>query len=398
METNVTQPQRLAVLGSTGSVGISTLDVVARQSRYFDVVALTAHNSVSELMTQVNTCDARFAGVTGRADSVQQALSQTEKKPGLTLLTDIDAVCELIRSNEIDTVVAAIVGAAGLQPVLSAVEAGKRVLVANKEPMVMLGSAIMQSAARSGATLLPLDSEHNAIFQCLPSPQPHNRHMSAIRKLTLTASGGPFRKTPLTQLSSVTPQMACAHPNWDMGQKISVDSATMMNKGLEIIEACHLFSVDESAVDVVVHPQSIIHSWVEYVDGSVIAHLANPDMRVPIAHALAWPDRFESGVDGPSMVDIARLDFEEPDLQRFPCLRLARESIRTGGTAPTILNAANEIAVERFLAEEIVFTDIAVICATVLDQVGVDTSTTLDAVLEADRAARVEARRWSRLK
>ncbi len=395
--------QRLAVLGSTGSVGVSTLDVVARHPARFEVIALTAHNKVDKLIAQADSSHARYIGITGAPDSVSRAQAMASSVAA-SLVTDMSAVCDLIRSDAIDTVVAGIVGAAGLAPVLAAVESGKRVLIANKEPMVMLGDMIMREARRSHATILPLDSEHNAIFQCLPmsagtaqaESSAATSHLSGVKKLTLTASGGPFRTTALSELATVTPDMACAHPNWEMGRKISVDSATMMNKGLEIIEACHLFGVDESRVDVVVHPQSIIHSWVEYVDGSVIAHLANPDMRVPIAHALAWPNRFESGVDGPSMIDIARLDFESPDIARFPCLALARDSFRRGGTAPTTLNAANEIAVERFLNDQIGFTDIASLCERVLGSADYDDTIDLATALAADGQGRELARQWRR--
>jgi len=310
--------QRLAVLGSTGSIGVSSLDVIARQSDQFSLVALTANRSVEKVIAQAEACQARYVGITGGADSVALARSMIDANSTLKLLPDFESVCDLLATAEVDTVVAGIVGAAGLAPVMAAVEAGKRVLVANKEPMVMIGETIMARAQESGATLLPLDSEHNAIFQCLPGTPDGFARLGGVKRITLTASGGPFRRQPAETLQDVTPEMACAHPNWVMGRKISVDSATLMNKGLEIIEACHLFGIDESKIDVVVHPQSVIHSWVEYVDGSVIAQMANPDMRVPIAHALAWPHRFESGVDGPDLIEISRsTGFRSPGSKAF---------------------------------------------------------------------------------
>ncbi|MCR3763124.1 1-deoxy-D-xylulose-5-phosphate reductoisomerase, partial [Pseudomonas aeruginosa] len=289
---------------------------------------------------------------------------------------------------------AAIVGAAGLPSTLAAVEAGKRVLLANKEALVMSGALFMQAVKRSGAVLLPIDSEHNAIFQSLPRNYADGLERVGVRRILLTASGGPFRETPLEQLASVTPEQACAHPNWSMGRKISVDSASMMNKGLELIEACWLFDAQPSQVEVVIHPQSVIHSMVDYVDGSVIAQLGNPDMRTPISYAMAWPERIESGVAPLDMFAVGRLDFQRPDEQRFPCLRLARQAAETGGSAPAMLNAANEVAVAAFLERHIRFSDIAVIIEDVLNREAVTAVESLDQVLAADRRARSVAGQW----
>ncbi len=289
---------------------------------------------------------------------------------------------------------AAIVGAAGLPSTLAAVEAGKRVLLANKEALVMSGALFMQAVKRSGAVLLPIDSEHNAIFQSLPRNYADGLERVGVRRILLTASGGPFRETPLEQLASVTPEQACAHPNWSMGRKISVDSASMMNKGLELIEACWLFDAQPSQVEVVIHPQSVIHSMVDYVDGSVIAQLGNPDMRTPISYAMAWPERIDSGVSPLDMFAVGRLDFQRPDEQRFPCLRLASQAAETGGSAPAMLNAANEVAVAAFLERRIRFSDIAVIIEDVLNREAVTAVESLDQVLAADRRARSVAGQW----
>ena len=289
---------------------------------------------------------------------------------------------------------AAIVGAAGLKPTLAAVEAGKRVLLANKEALVMSGALFMQAVRRSGAVLLPIDSEHNAIFQCLPQDYVRGLGAVGVRRILLTASGGPFRETPFERLPDVSPEQACAHPNWSMGRKISVDSASMMNKGLELIEACWLFDARPAQVEVVIHPQSVIHSLVDYVDGSVLAQLGNPDMRTPIAYALAWPERIDSGVSALDLFSVARLDFQAPDEQRFPCLRLARQAAEEGGSAPAMLNAANEVAVAAFLERRIRFTEIASIIDEVLNREVSAAVETLDSVLEADRRAREAACRW----
>ncbi|MDU2610117.1 MAG: 1-deoxy-D-xylulose-5-phosphate reductoisomerase, partial [Pseudomonas aeruginosa] len=304
------------------------------------------------------------------------------------------ALCEVASAPEVDMVMAAIVGAAGLPSTLAAVEAGKRVLLANKEALVMSGALFMQAVKRSGAVLLPIAIEHNAIFQSLPRNYADGLERVGVRRILLTASGGPFRETPLEQLASVTPEQACAHPNWSMGRKISVDSASMMNKGLELIEACWLFDAQPSQVEVVIHPQSVIHSMVDYVDGSVIAQLGNPDMRTPISYAMAWPERIDSGVSPLDMFAVGRLDFQRPDEQRFPCLRLASQAAETGGSAPAMLNAANEVAVAAFLERRIRFSDIAVIIEDVLNREAVTAVESLDQVLAADRRARSVAGQW----
>jgi 1-deoxy-D-xylulose-5-phosphate reductoisomerase len=306
----------------------------------------------------------------------------------IKVLSGSDALTEVATLENVDAVMAAIVGAAGLLPTLAAAKAGKTVLLANKEALVMSGQIFMQAVSQSGAVLLPIDSEHNAIFQCMPAGYTTGHKAKQARRILLTASGGPFRKTPLETLPDVTPDQAVAHPKWDMGRKISVDSATMMNKGLELIEACLLFNMQPDDIQVVIHPQSIIHSMVDYVDGSVLAQMGNPDMRTPIAHAMAWPERFDSGVAPLNIFEVAHMDFEQPDLKRFPCLRLAYEAIKAGGIMPTVLNAANEIAVEAFLNEQVKFTDIAVIIERSMAQFSPDNADTLELVLQADSQAR----------
>jgi 1-deoxy-D-xylulose-5-phosphate reductoisomerase len=321
------------------------------------------------------------------AEQLQQRLHQQ----GLTdtcVLAGEAGLQQVAADPAVDTVMAAIVGAAGLMPTLAAVEAGKTVLLANKEALVMAGDLFMQAVDKSGACLLPIDSEHNAIFQCMPASSERDLDRLGVRKILLTGSGGPFRQTPLDQLVSVTPDQACAHPNWSMGRKISVDSASMMNKGLELVEACWLFHTDPSRIEIVVHPQSVIHSMVEYVDGSVLAQMGNPDMRTPIAHALAWPERIDSGVASLDFMTTARLDFEAPDYERFPCLRLTTEAVQAGGTAVTVLNAANEIAVDAFLKGQARFTDIPRLIEQVLAQSALVEPSTLAVVRDADQQAR----------
>ena len=341
--------QSVTVLGATGSIGKSTLDVIARHPERYRVYALTAHTSKEALLDQCKAHSPRFAVLDDVADAqwLQQALRQAGSNT--VALAGEDALCEVAQAPEVDTVMAAIVGAAGLLPSLAAAEAGKRVLLANKEALVMSGALFMDAVARSGATLLPIDSEHNAIYQCLPSEHRGGLAKHGVRQLLLTASGGPFRGWSAADIANVTPEQACAHPNWSMGRKISVDSATLMNKGLELIEACWLFDATPEQIQVVVHPQSVIHSMAAYNDGSVIAQLGNPDMRTPIAYGLAWPERIDAGVETLDLFQVARLDFEAPDETRFPCLRLAREAMQAGGAAPAVLNAANEVAVEAFL-------------------------------------------------
>ena len=384
--------QRITVLGATGSIGQSTLDVIARHPDRFSVFTLSAQRQDTKLLEQVLRFEPRYA-VMVDADAalrLQSALraagSRTEVLSGSAALEQVAA------ADEVDMVMAAIVGAAGLRPTLAAAQAGKKILLANKEALVLSGQLFMDAVADSGAVLLPIDSEHNAVFQALPAGYARRPGASGVRKVLLTASGGPFRASSIEQLRAVTPDQACAHPNWVMGRKISVDSATMMNKGLEVIEAHWLFGAPADIIEVVVHPQSVIHSMVEYVDGSVIAQLGNPDMRTPIAHALAWPERIDAGVRALDLFDIARLDFERPDLQRFPCLALAFAALRAGGAAPATLNAANEEAVEAFLAQRIGFLDIARVIEACLERSPDFAVDSLDAVFAADAQARDGAR------
>ncbi|MCF6758193.1 1-deoxy-D-xylulose-5-phosphate reductoisomerase [Pseudomonas balearica] len=385
---------KVTVLGATGSIGLSTLDVIARHPERYSVFALTAFSRVAELKALCLLHRPRFAVL---ADEAQARVLQADlHAAGLAtrVLVGCGGLCEVAAHPEVDVVMAAIVGAAGLRPTLSAVQSGKRVLLANKEALVMSGALFMQALQQGEAVLLPIDSEHNAIFQCLPTDYSRGMAAVGVRRILLTASGGPFRKMPAEALVDVTPEQACAHPNWSMGRKISVDSASMMNKGLELIEACWLFNARPSQVEVVVHPQSVIHSMVDYVDGSVLAQLGNPDMRTPIAHALAWPERIDSGVSALDLLRIGQLEFQAPDDARFPCLRLAREAAEAGGTAPAMLNAANEVAVEAFLGRRIRFTEIASIIADVLEQEAVGAAGCLDDVLMADQQARRLAGDW----
>ena len=379
--------QNITVLGSTGSIGVSTLDVVARHPQQFQVFALTANQRVDELAQQCRQFQPRYA-VLGSEAAAQQLRRLVSVD--VEVLWGEEGLALVAAHAEADTVMAAIVGAAGLLPTLAAVKAGKKVLLANKEALVMAGQLFMDVVAQSKATLLPIDSEHNAIFQCLPADY-CGREQAGVRRLLLSASGGPFRTTPLAELVAMTPDQACAHPNWSMGRKISVDSATMMNKGLELIEASWLFAVDASDIDIVIHPQSIIHSLVEYKDGSVLAQLGNPDMRTPIAHALAWPQRIESGVSSLDLIAIASLNFEAPDEQRFPALRLARAAADSRGDAPAALNAVNEVAVAAFLNETIGFTRIAEVVDSVMQTWSVGEPRELGAVQEADQRARAMA-------
>jgi 1-deoxy-D-xylulose-5-phosphate reductoisomerase len=349
----------VTVLGSTGSIGVSTLDVLARHPDRFRVVALTANSDVETMLAQ---CRRFRPGLVAMADP-QAALVLRERLAGVQgapeVLAGVEGLAQAATLPEAQVVMAAIVGAAGLVPTLAAAQAGKRLLLANKEALVVAGALLMEAVARSGAVLLPIDSEHNAIFQCLPPGFADGLARVGVERILLTASGGPFLNTPREALAAVTPEQACAHPNWDMGRKISVDSATMMNKGLELIEACWLFGTGPERVQVVVHRQSVIHSLVQYVDGSVLAQLGNPDMRTPIAHALGWPERLISGVLPLDLFAVGRLDFEPPDLGRFPCLGLAIAAAASGGTAPAVLNAANEVAVAAFLGGRIGFMGIA---------------------------------------
>ncbi|MFC1684281.1 1-deoxy-D-xylulose-5-phosphate reductoisomerase [Pseudomonadota bacterium] len=381
----------LTVLGSTGSIGVSTLDVVARHPERYRIVALTANRDIEGLYRQCLEVRPDYAVMADAASAQQLAVRLQSEAPAIRVLSGIEGLEEVSRLPEADYVMAAIVGAAGLLPALAAVRAGKRVLLANKEALVVSGSLFMDEAERHGAEILPIDSEHNAVFQCMPSQFAQGLSQVGVRRILLTASGGPFRDTPVSELECVTPEQACAHPNWDMGRKISVDSATMMNKGLEVIEACWLFHTRPEKIDVVLHPQSVIHSMVEYDDGSVLAQMGNPDMRTPIAHALAWPERIESGVESLDLFAVARLDFEAPDVERFPCLRLAYEAIEAGGTAPAILNAANEVAVQAFLERRIGFTDIPKIIESTLTAEAMSDVAGLDELLEVDERARRQA-------
>ena len=390
----VNRPLQVTVLGATGSIGLSTLDVIGRHPARYQAFALTAFNRIAELRTLCTKYRPRYA-VVADAERAAELQHQLDGDGVATrVLVGEGGLCEVAAHPETDAVMAAIVGAAGLRPTLSAVEAGKRVLLANKEALVMSGALFMQALNQSDAVLLPIDSEHNAIFQCLPGGYQKGLASVGVRRILLTASGGPFRELPLEQLDAVTVAQACAHPNWSMGRKISVDSASMMNKGLELIEACWLFDARPEQVEVVVHPQSVIHSMVDYVDGSVLAQLGNPDMRTPIAHALAWPERIDSGVSALDLLRIGRLDFQAPDEERFPCLRIAREAAEVGGTAPAMLNAANEVAVDAFLDGRIRFTEIAGIIQRVLDTEASMAARSLDDILAADAQARRLALRW----
>ncbi|MGE7994076.1 1-deoxy-D-xylulose-5-phosphate reductoisomerase [Pseudomonas sp. NPDC089554] len=386
--------QRITVLGATGSIGLSTLDVIARHPERYEVFALSGYSRVDELLALCLRHRPTYA-VVPSADAAAR-LRDGLAAAGATceVLEGEAGLCQVSSAPEVDAVMAAIVGAAGLRPTLAAVQAGKKVLLANKEALVMSGALFMDAVRRSGAVLLPIDSEHNAIFQCLPTDHARGLAQVGVRRILLTASGGPFREMAAADLMDVSPEQACAHPNWSMGRKISVDSASMMNKGLELIEACWLFDAAPSKVEVVVHPQSVIHSLVDYVDGSVLAQLGNPDMRTPIANALAWPERIDSGVAPLDLFAIARLDFQAPDEQRFPCLRLARQAAEAGNSAPAVLNAANEIAVEAFLQRRIRFPEIAGMIEQVLDREPVVPLPSLDAVFAADQRARELSRAW----
>lgn len=379
--------EQITILGSSGSIGESTLDVIARHPDRFQVFALTGHSRVDILARQCNQFLPRFA-VVGSELAAQQLRASID--PRVQVLVGEQALVDVASDPEVDAVMAAIVGAAGLLPTLAAAHAGKKVLLANKESLVMAGKLFMDAVQAGGATLLPIDSEHNAIFQCLPAGY-RQPGAAGVSKILLSASGGPFRTTPLDRLQSVTPDQACAHPNWSMGRKISVDSATMMNKGLELIEACWLFDVSAEQVEVVIHPQSIIHSLVSYVDGSVLAQLGNPDMRTPIAHAMAWPERIASGVTTLDLVATSRLDFEAPDLQRFPCLKLACQAATQGQDYPAALNAANEVAVAAFLDGRIGFMAIADVVAAVLDDWQGTEPVDLASVQHSDKLARQQA-------
>ena len=387
--------QAVCILGVTGSIGQSTLKVLQQHPEQYSVFAVTAHSRIQELVQICKQYHPKIVVVpAAKVDELQLLLAQ-QHISGIEILSDEAGLIAVAEHPEVDVVMAAIVGAAGLLPTLAAVKAGKRVLLANKEALVMSGDIMMQAAREHGALILPVDSEHNAIFQCLPEhylqTERNGQPRLGVSQILLTASGGPFLNHSLEELQHVTPAQACKHPNWSMGQKISVDSATLMNKGLELIEACHLFAISEHFVTVVVHPQSIIHSMVQYVDGSTLAQMGNPDMCTPIAHALAWPQRIQTHVPPLDLFVNHQLDFQAPDTTRFPALSLARQAMQEGGLAPAILNAANEIAVAAFLQQKIRFTDIATVVEHTLNQIQNSTAESIELILQADQNARAIA-------
>lgn len=385
--------KQVAILGSTGSIGVNTLDVIRAHPERFNVVALTAAKQVDLLAQQCAEFKPAIAVVSDADGAARLSKLLLEKKINTQVFYGPEALVNAVTDSDCDTVMAAIVGAAGLVPALAAAKAGKRVLLANKEALVMSGDLFMHAMKEGGGELLPIDSEHNAIFQCLPeqfSKESNPRH--GVEELWLTASGGPFRNTPLDQLASITPEQACAHPNWVMGRKISVDSATMMNKGLEVIEAFWLFGLPLEKIKVLIHPQSVVHSMVRYRDGSVLAQLGQPDMRTPIAYGLAWPERIDAGVAPLSLTQLASLSFSEPELERFPCLSLAFAAAKVGGTAPAVLNAANEIAVAAFLDEGLPYLQIPTVVEEVLNAIPTSSANSLELILSIDARAREAAK------
>ena len=384
--------KKVAILGSTGSIGVNTLDVIRAHPDRFKVVALTAAKQVDLLAEQCAEFKPTIAVVADADGAARLSKILLEKKINTQVLYGPQALVKAVTESDCDTVMAAIVGAAGLVPALAAAKASKRVLLANKEALVMSGDLFMQAMKVGGGELLPIDSEHNAIFQCLPSQFSKGPNPSlGVEELWLTASGGPFRNTPLDQLADITPEQACAHPNWVMGRKISVDSATMMNKGLEVIEAFWLFGLPLEKIKVLIHPQSVVHSMVRYRDGSVLAQLGQPDMRTPIAYGLAWPERIEAGVAPLSLTQLANLSFTDPELKRFPCLSLAFAAAKTGGTAPAVLNAANEIAVAAFLDEGLPYLQIPRVVESVLNAIASVNADSLELILDVDARARQAA-------
>jgi 1-deoxy-D-xylulose-5-phosphate reductoisomerase len=382
----------VAVLGSTGSVGESTLDVLARHPQRFRLVAIAANTNATKLARQILTWHPPYAALADERAAAELRALLGENARGTRVLAGPGALEELAVLSEVQCVMAAIVGAAGLRSTLAAARAGKRLLLANKESLVMAGPLLIAAVNAAGATLLPIDSEHNAIFQCLPPTARIGAPPPGVTRVLLTASGGPFRDTPREALAAVTPEAACAHPNWVMGRKISVDSATLMNKGLELIEACQLFGLGPAQVEIVVHPQSIVHSLVEYADGSLLAQLGAPDMRTPIAYALAWPERIASGVQSLDLLKAGRLEFRAPDTDKFRCLALAEAAARAGGLHPVVLNAANEIAVEAFLERRLNFPGIAAVIEAVVERSTGGAIGGLEDVLAADAESRVRAR------
>jgi len=386
--------QQVTILGATGTIGINTLNVISVHSKRFTVFALTANNNVEGLFNQCLKFKPSYA-VMLEENAAEQLFQKLQQAGSSTKVLSGMASLEFVSSHEnTDIVMAAIVGAAGLKPAIAAAKAGKRILLANKETLVMAGSIFMEAVEEGGATLLPIDSEHNAIFQVMPNIKGKSLANRGVKKILLTASGGPFRTASLEELKRVTVKQALHHPNWVMGPKITIDSATMMNKGLEVIEAHWLFNASPDQIEVVVHPQSVIHSMVEYVDGSVLAQLGNPDMRTPIAYALGYPDRLESGVSSLDLFKIARLDFEVPDTQKFPSLRLAFDALKAGGNAAAIMNAANEVAVDAFINEKISFTDIPVLIEYVLEKSQIKQVTDIEMLISSDIEARIEAKTW----
>jgi len=386
--------RHLTILGSTGSIGESTLDVVRRHPDRFKVIALTANNNVEKMLSQCAEFIPEYAVMLDSQAAQRLEEGVNRQKINTQVLSGVESLERVASLSEVNAVMAAIVGAAGIRPTFAAAQTGKLVLLANKETLVMAGRIFMDVVKQNHATLLPIDSEHNAIHQSLPHDFNGNLSEKGIRRILLTASGGPFRQASLESLVHVTPEQACAHPNWDMGRKISVDSATMMNKGLEVIEAHWLFNAAPENIQVVIHPQSVIHSMVEYVDGSVLAQLGNPDMRTPIAHAMGYPERIESGVASLNMFDVGRLDFESPDFDRFPCLRLAYQALEMGDNMPAVLNAANEVAVESFLDGKMAFTAIPVMIEHVMKNVQQQTMYSLNDILNTDQNAREVASDW----
>ncbi|TFW23443.1 1-deoxy-D-xylulose-5-phosphate reductoisomerase [Massilia arenosa] len=385
--------QRITILGATGSIGVSTLDVLARHPDKYSVYALTAHSRVEELAAQCAQFRPQRAVVKDAAGAARLSALLRERGVHTEVEYGEEALVSVASAPEVDTVMAAIVGAAGLAPSIAAARAGKKVLLANKEALVMSGQLFMDAVEHNGATLLPIDSEHNAIFQCLPADYARAPRAHGVTRILLTASGGPFLNRAVETLGNVTPEEACKHPNWSMGRKISVDSATMMNKGLEVIEAHWLFGASAQQIEVVIHPQSVIHSMVSYDDGSVLAQLGNPDMRTPIANALAFPERIDSGVAQLDLTRIGTLQFHKPDFARFPCLALAFEALEEGGCAPAVLNAANEVAVEAFLDRRIGFRDIDRVIAEAMHTIDCVPASSMDAVLAQDAQAREAALR-----
>ncbi len=386
--------QRVTILGATGTIGVNTLDVISQHPHRFEVFALTANQNVDALFNQCLKFSPRYA-VMLENQAAEQLSAKLKQAGSATEVLSGMAALEFVSAHEkVDAVMAAIVGSAGLNPAIAAAKAGKRILLANKETLVMAGSIFMHAVEEGGATLLPIDSEHNAIFQVMPHEKRASLNDSGVKKILLTASGGPFRKSSAEELKRVTVKQALNHPNWVMGPKITIDSATLMNKGLEVIEAHWLFNASAEQIEVVVHPQSVIHSMVEYVDGSVLAQLGNPDMRTPIAYALGYPERLQSGVSSLDLFKIGRLDFEAPDTNKFPCLRLAFDALKVGGNAAAIMNAANEVAVDAFIKEKIGFTDIPALIESVMESSQIKAVNDLEMLIVSDKEARIAAEAW----